>query len=556
MAEVYFAKVIGEENFQRLLAIKCMLPSVSANEDFVKMFVDEAKLASQLAHPNIVQIFELGRIENRLYIAMELVNGRDIGNILQASRAANQTLPLQFSTHVIAKAAEGLDFAHHKVGDDRVPLNLIHRDVSPQNILVSYDGAVKVADFGIAKADTRIVHTTGNVLKGKAAYMSPEQVRGRSLDKRSDVFALGATLYEMITGHRLFRGQGRFAIMEKVRAADIPPLSETHPGVPAEFDEIVRRALAREPLDRYQSAEEMCEALTPFLIQEGAVYGARQAGELMTELFVDEIAKMGERYKLWIDVRRGDCVGEQSDEGTAILFQSTFEMTSTVRRKTKELGEVFEATTADAIALAMEPTAVAELPPPPRSTTQRDTWLLLSATILFVIVIATLWSVTSGNDPVPANGAVSSPANSAATRLPVESAAKPPPAKIDPPPVKPAVAPPAKAVTKRKTPTTVPEKQPVVATKEPASKKKRREPAVRYGYLSVRADGVDAAKVFIDGGDAGYSPVIGRRVRVGTRRVKIIEEREGGGPGRIKTLDVSVTPRHNRRAPLRLVVSM
>ena len=181
MAEVFRAKITGAEQFERLIAIKCMLPELLEDDTFTTMFIDEAKLASQLTHANIVQIYELGRLNERLYIAMELVNGRDVRHILRTARANLAPIPLGFAAYVVAKAAEGLDFAHRKAGANGEPLALVHRDVSPQNILVSYDGEVKVVDFGIAKAEARATETQMRAcLKGKFAYMAPEQVQRRS----------------------------------------------------------------------------------------------------------------------------------------------------------------------------------------------------------------------------------------------------------------------------------------------------------------------------------------------------------------------------------------
>ncbi|RYF08106.1 MAG: serine/threonine protein kinase, partial [Deltaproteobacteria bacterium] len=192
MAEVFRAKMTGAEQFERYLAIKCMLPQLLADEHFIGMFIDEAKLASQLSHANIVQIYELGRQHERLYIAMELVQGRDLRHVIRLARARGLALPQGFAAYVISRAAAGLDFAHRKQGVDGRPLQLVHRDVSPQNILVSYDGEVKVVDFGIAKAEARATETQAGVLKGKFAYMSPEQVRGDDIDRRADIFALGS----------------------------------------------------------------------------------------------------------------------------------------------------------------------------------------------------------------------------------------------------------------------------------------------------------------------------------------------------------------------------
>ncbi|MBC7794680.1 MAG: serine/threonine protein kinase, partial [Clostridia bacterium] len=220
MAEVYRARSATDGN--RIIAIKCMLPALADDEEFANMFVDEAKLASQLQHPNIVQIFELGKFREQLYIAMELINGRDLRAVVRKAKKRGKPLDAQFVAYVIARAAEGLDYAHHKTALDGTPLRLVHRDVSPQNILVSYDGQVKVVDFGIAKADMRRTTSRVGILKGKFAYMAPEQVKTGDVDGRTDIFALGAVLYETLAGRKLFFGESDYSILERVTSAVLP----------------------------------------------------------------------------------------------------------------------------------------------------------------------------------------------------------------------------------------------------------------------------------------------------------------------------------------------
>ncbi|MEZ4270530.1 MAG: serine/threonine-protein kinase, partial [Myxococcota bacterium] len=196
MAEVYKAKAFGVEGFERILAIKRILPNMADDSEFINMFVDEARIAVQLSHANIVQIFELGKFENQYYIAMEYVSGKDLRQILDDYRKRKEFIPLSAAAYLASKVCEGLDYAHRKTDPSGRPMNVIHRDVSPQNILVSYEGAIKLVDFGIAKAEDRASKTQAGVLKGKFGYMSPEQVRGMEIDHRSDIFAVGILLYE------------------------------------------------------------------------------------------------------------------------------------------------------------------------------------------------------------------------------------------------------------------------------------------------------------------------------------------------------------------------
>ena len=202
------------------------------DRDFIKMFIDEAKIAGQLAHANICQIFELGRIDGSHFIAMEYIWGKDLLQIQNRLRKVKQQMPVPMACFVIAKVLEGLDYAHRKRDPLGRPLEIVHRDCSPQNVLVSYEGEVKVIDFGIAKATSRNSRTMAGVLKGKFGYMSPEQVRGLPLDRRSDIFALGTMLYECLTGERLFQGETDFSTLEKVRNVDIQNAARDQPGDP------------------------------------------------------------------------------------------------------------------------------------------------------------------------------------------------------------------------------------------------------------------------------------------------------------------------------------
>ena len=200
MAEVFRAKTTGVEGFERLVAVKRILPDIAEDEEFVTMFKDEAKIAVQLTHANIAQIFDLGRADGSFYIALEYIHGKDLRAIMNRVRQRADQLPVAFACYVIMKVCEGLDYAHSKHDGAGQFLNLVHRDVSPQNLLVSYEGEVKIIDFGIAKAAGKAGKTQAGILKGKFGYMSPEQILGLEIDRRSDVFGVGICLYELLTG--------------------------------------------------------------------------------------------------------------------------------------------------------------------------------------------------------------------------------------------------------------------------------------------------------------------------------------------------------------------
>jgi TonB family protein len=257
MAEVWKARMRGVEGFQKTVAIKKILPHLGDNADFVSMFIDEAKLAAQLSHPNIIHIYDLGKIGRDYYIAMEYVEGKDLRSILNAARRKGMPIPLGLSLLIAARLASALDYAHRKRDFDNRELGLVHRDVSPQNVLITFEGDIKLCDFGIAKAVSKANQTQMGALKGKLQYMSPEQAWGKQVDARSDIFSLGAILFELLTGERLFPGDSEISILEAVRDGRTRRASSLAPAVPQEVDEIVDRALARDPNDRFPNASEM-----------------------------------------------------------------------------------------------------------------------------------------------------------------------------------------------------------------------------------------------------------------------------------------------------------
>jgi serine/threonine-protein kinase len=263
MAEVFAAVRRGDPP-GRLYAVKRILPTLAEDRELVRMFLDEARLVVQLAHPGIVPVHELGRLDAGYYIAMDYVAGRDLRSLADRARARGERLPVPLAAHVAWRVADALDHAHRRRDARGAELRVVHRDVSPANVLLGFDGSVRIIDFGIAQAAFR----TGPrrpVLRGKFAYMSPEMVRGLPVDRRSDVFALGCVLHEMLAGERLFTGPTELAVMERVRAADVRPPSSRNPAVPRALDAVVLRALAREPEGRYAWASELRDALLPFM---------------------------------------------------------------------------------------------------------------------------------------------------------------------------------------------------------------------------------------------------------------------------------------------------
>ena len=284
MAELFKAQQRGVQGFQKIVAIKRILPHFSDNEDFVTMFIDEAKLAAQLTHPNIVQIFDLGKAGSSYYIAMEYVNGRDLRTLLRKVREYGTAFPEQVAAFVVMKVAAALDYAHRKRGFDDRELKLVHRDISPQNVILSTDGAVKLVDFGIAKAASKASHTVAGALKGKLLYMSPEQATGQPLDNRSDLYSLGLVLFELLTGERCFQADSELGVLEKVRLGRTSDLLTLNPGVSKEMAAIVARALQKGVDHRYPSARFMERDLRDHLQRHGSPITEHDVAEYMQVL--------------------------------------------------------------------------------------------------------------------------------------------------------------------------------------------------------------------------------------------------------------------------------
>ncbi len=286
MAEVYAATL--RDGQPRLLALKRMLPTLAEEREFLTMFLDEARIAVQLHHPGIVPIHELGKEGGTYYIAMDYVAGMTLRNLLDRLRAAGELLPVPLAAYVAWRACDALDYAHRKHDLRGTPLRVVHRDVSPANVLVGFDGSVRIIDFGIAQAALRI-RREDQVLRGKFGYMSPEQVSGLPVDRRSDVFAMGTVLHEMLTGTKLFTAPSELAVLQKIRDAEVPPPSAKSPAVPRGLDAVVLGALSREPDARYAWASELRDALSPWLLAGSTAGDSRALTRFLAARFPDEL---------------------------------------------------------------------------------------------------------------------------------------------------------------------------------------------------------------------------------------------------------------------------
>ena len=284
MAGVFRAKREGVEGFEKIVAVKRILPHLSNNAEFVEMFIAEAKIVASLTHPNIAQIFDLGKIDASYFIAMEFVEGRDLRTILSRASDRDTRLGVDLAAIIAAKVGAALEYAHRHRDEEGKELQIVHRDVSPQNILVSSEGEVKLVDFGIARAATKASHTDSGSLRGKLLYMSPEQAWGKSLDRRSDIFSLGAVFYEVLTGHPLFSGNSEISVLDRVREAQFLAPSSLNPAVPIEIEAIVTRALQKNPDERYQDAADMLLDLDTYL-RKRPVVGASELARFIGELY-------------------------------------------------------------------------------------------------------------------------------------------------------------------------------------------------------------------------------------------------------------------------------
>src|SRR5688500_13191434 len=288
MAEVYVAKARGIGGFEKLVAIKVIHPRFSEDEHFITMLVEEAKIAVLLQHVNIAQIFDLGCIEDTYFIVMEFIEGADAYRMMK--RAADQRfeLPIDVCAFIAAEVCQGLDHAHRKRDSEGRPLKIVHRDISPQNVLVSHAGEVKLVDFGIAKAALRSGQTEAGVIKGKYYYMSPEQAWGDPMDHRTDLFSMGIVLYELLTGDMVYKEDNIPLLLDRVRKADIAPPTTRRRDIPKPLSDIVMRSVQKRPEDRFQSAHEMAQALTQFLYRESPSFTASRVADLMGRLFPEE----------------------------------------------------------------------------------------------------------------------------------------------------------------------------------------------------------------------------------------------------------------------------
>lgn len=293
MAEIYKGIAYDLHGIKRTVVIKKILPQAAANREFIDMLIAEAKIAVMLTHGNIAQIYDLGRAGDDYFIVMEYVEGKSISQIQREVVARGEPVPVPIACYIIAEVAAGLDYMHQRTDERGQLLHIVHRDVSPQNVLISYGGTVKIIDFGIAKARTKLETTEVGILKGKFAYMSPEHARGDPIDHRNDIFSLGVILHEMLTGKRLFKAKDNRETLRNVRRAEVSSPSQINANVTKNLDEIVLKALAKRLEDRYFRAAQLHDELMRTIHREYPDFRSQQVGEFIGGLFPQEERKAG-----------------------------------------------------------------------------------------------------------------------------------------------------------------------------------------------------------------------------------------------------------------------
>jgi serine/threonine protein kinase len=327
-AEIYLARIGGEAGFEKYVVVKCLLDHLADDADFVRMFLDEARLGAQLDHSNIVQTLELGQHDGRYYMVMEHLAGMSLAQLARKTheRVPGGVIPAEIVLGLAAQACSGLHYAHQRTGNDGAPLNVVHRDVSPQNLVITFEGVLKIVDFGIAKADQRQTHTRSGTIKGKFAYMSPEQCLAEPIDRRTDVFALGTVVHELLTARRLFKRVSTYETYQAILKGNVPPPSRYNRDVDPDLDRVVLKALAYQKEDRFPNAEALGEAMLGWLHKRGKAMSASDVSRYVEKVCAQEIEEhaghmrglISGRQKSNTDHLRWDQEPEASEESVSL----------------------------------------------------------------------------------------------------------------------------------------------------------------------------------------------------------------------------------------------
>jgi serine/threonine-protein kinase len=269
MAEVFRAEALGLQGFKKQVAIKRVLAHLATKESFIKMFLDEARLSARLSHSNCVQVFDIGVGDGTYFIVMEFVDGANLRGIIDTLKAANRPFPVEEAVYIAIELCKGLQYAHNLIDETGSHLGIVHRDMSPPNVLITKHGEIKIVDFGLAKAHTQLEKSEPGVIKGKFSYLAPEAARGQEVDARADIFAIGIMLWELLAGKRLFLGKTDLETVQMIQRSIVPPITRIRPDVPPELEPILARALASDPNQRYQTSRDLGADLNAFLYRFG-----------------------------------------------------------------------------------------------------------------------------------------------------------------------------------------------------------------------------------------------------------------------------------------------
>lgn len=381
MAEIYKAKTFGVDGFEKLLAIKRILPHCSADSEFIHMLIDEAKLSVLLSHTNIVQVYDLGKVGDDYFISMEFINGINLREFLSRLKEKKETFSEELVVYILSEVCKGLDYAHSKKDSEGQPLNIVHRDVSPQNILLSFEGEVKIVDFGIAKAAMNISHTMAGILKGKISYMSPEQALGKPIDRQTDIFSAGLMLYELLANDKFFKGETQFEVLKKIRTSRIKEKSFSN-NISDPVKKILAKALAYSVKDRYDIAGDMQIDLTRYLYTTYADFTPRKLANLMRRLFASEIEtkKAREGVDTSMDAQTKSILVTGKNQENIVHRDRTPDqtMTGTGKQPTQTFIESFISGKEEEVEETPEPTSTrtgqgAPAPKPPPATDEEVT---------------------------------------------------------------------------------------------------------------------------------------------------------------------------------------
>ncbi len=310
MAEVFRAESAGLEGFKKIVAIKRVLPHLSEKKQFIGMFLDEARLSAHLSHSNVAQVFDIGVGDNTYFIVMEYVDGADLKAIIERHKKLNQLVPTEEACLICVRICEGLAYAHELQDSSGRRIGIVHRDMSPPNVLITRHGEVKIVDFGLAKANSQLEKSEPGIIKGKFSYLSPEAALGQPVDARTDIFAVGIILWEMLAGRRLFMGETDLETVRQVQAARIPPIRQFNPNVSPELEAVMARALAQNPDDRYQTARDLGQDLNQMMFHLGRPVSSFDIAQLVDPVVQErEVEKEQKRLE-----DRGSIIGSLIDE--------------------------------------------------------------------------------------------------------------------------------------------------------------------------------------------------------------------------------------------------